>query len=349
MKSLFKKLFFRLLTLSGGIIVAFIIAEIAVRILGVEDTAQEVHLNYNAAGYVPGADPVGPGHRFKMSSNRKLVYEPSSPPVLPPCRSPDELRILCLGDSVVDNVWRRSLLTFPALLSEKISKNLIPPWKSCTVINAGVTGYNPVQEFEWYKNQWRDGQFNIVIVCYCCANDRGENRQIVRGSDGDFLCYHVREYFPYFLDFPGQQWLLKSSNLYRLINSRLAPYVEKWGGRVKEIDLDRVPVIKQSLLGLRELCERNGSRFLVLIMPRLRPEEREYRWIMNLVQAADIDYLDLRPPFEELGYDAIVSRNNDGSIDTVHPNQRGHEIISDLIIRRLWQWAGETPTASFSD
>lgn len=332
------KIIFSLFTLGISVIIALIIAELLVRYLQLEDRLQEVHFARNSQGHIAGADPVSEGCRFKISSNRDLVYEPRNPPMLPEKKQPGELRILCLGDSVVDNIWRKRLVTFPGLLSEEINNNPISHWKSCTVINAGVTGYNPVLEYEWYKQQWQDGRFDVVILCYCCANDRSENRQIVRDPDGtvdDLFCYNVREYIPYIFNFPGHRFLLESSALFRLINSRLAPYLENWGIEIEELDLDRVPVIRDAILDLRDLCERNGSRFILVIIPRLRPEEREHRWIMDLVRSAGIEYIDVRAIFERTGYNNYLSKKNDGSVDYTHPNQLGHEIITDLIINKL--------------
>lgn len=333
-----RKTIYSLITLGISIIIAVIIAEILVRILQLDDRLQEVHFARNSQGLIAGADSVSEGCRFKVSSNRDLVYEPRNPPVLPEQKQPGELRILCLGDSVVDNIWRTRLVTFPDLLSNEIKNNPISPWKTCTVINAGVTGYNPVLEYEYYKQQWQDGRFDIVILCYCCANDRSENRQIVRdpaGTEDDLFCYNVREYIPYIFDFPGHRFLLESSALFRLINSRLAPYLEDWGIEIKELDLDRVPAIRNAILDLWDLSERNGSRFLLVIVPRLRPEEREHRWIMDLVQSAGIEYIDVRPIFESSGYNNYVSKKNNGSIDYTHPNQLGHEVMTDLIIKKL--------------
>ena len=326
------------MTLGISVIIAVVIAEVLVRYLQLEDRLQEVHFVRNSRGQIAGADSVSEGCRFKVSSNRALVYEPRNPPVLPEKKQPGELRILCLGDSVVDNIWRTRLITFPDLLLKEINNNPISPWNIFTVINAGVTGYNPVLEYEWYKQQWQDGQFDIVILCYCCANDRSENRQIVRdpgGTDDDLFCYNVREYIPYILDFPGHQFLLRSSALFRLLNSQLAPYFERWGMEIKELDLDRVPVIRNAIIDLRDLCERNGSRFILVIVPCLRPEEREHHWIMELVRSAGIGYIDVRAIFESTGYNNYVSKKNDGSIDYTHPNQLGHKIITDLILEKL--------------
>ena len=342
MKLLIRKIFFRLLALVGGIMIALLIAEMMVRVFKLEDHVQEVRFSRNSAGGIVGADPIGAGCRFKMSENPRLVYEPAQPPEVNDKKHRNELRILCLGDSVVDNIWRKYPITFPILLAEKFSNNLIIPWKACTVINAGVTGYNPIMEFEWYKQQWQKGEFDIVILSYCCSNDRSENRQIAADPDGDLLCANARAYIPYVFEFPGCHFLLRFSTLFRLLNYRVAPYLERWGMDITEIDFDRVPAIRNAILGLRDLCEHNGSHFLLLIVPRLYPEEREHRWIIDLAKSSGIDYIDLRPIFEEGGYNNITSTNNDGSVDRTHPNQNGHDIITDLIWRKLQMLAGES-------
>ncbi|MDP8215649.1 MAG: hypothetical protein RAO92_10525 [Candidatus Euphemobacter frigidus] len=100
-----RKMIFHVIILFNAIVIGLIIAEFFVRLLHLEDRAQEVHFGRNSKGQIVGADPVGEGCRFKISTNRELVYEPSKPPVLPPAKSPHELRILCLGDSIIDNFW----------------------------------------------------------------------------------------------------------------------------------------------------------------------------------------------------------------------------------------------------
>ncbi|MDP8215650.1 MAG: hypothetical protein RAO92_10530 [Candidatus Euphemobacter frigidus] len=224
--------------------------------------------------------------------------------------------------------------TFPELLKKKITDEPVRPWDTISLINAGVTGYNAVQVYEWYKQQWQESNFNLVIYTYCCANDRTENRRVVADPDGDLLCYNVREYIPYFFNFPGQRILLRSSALLRLINTRLAPFMKSLGFQLKELNLDRTSATRDAVLKLRALCERRGARFLLVVIPFLRPEDREYRWIMDIVQSAGIGYLDLRPAFKEIGYDRLLI-SSPGNQDYVHPNQFGHEYMAELILKRI--------------
>lgn len=336
-----KKIFFRIGALIIGIIVALLLAEFMVRVLRLEDHAQEVHLARNPEGQIVGIDPVGEGFRFQVSSNRRLVYEPRNPPVLPEDKPLSELRILFLGDSIIDNIWQHSRTTFPSVLSRLVNKNPLPPWKICLVINAGVTGYNAIQSYEWYKQQWRTGQFDFVIFAYCCVNDRTENRQLA-DIEGRLHCVNVREYLPYFVGFPGQSYLLRFSALFRLLNSRLAPWLSRYGLRVKELNRDLTSGTREAVLGLRDLSESDGTHFFLVVIPDLLPEEREYGWIMNLVRSAGIDYVDLRPAFEEVGYKQIMI-NPDDSWEHVHPNQYGHEIAAELVSKKIRKIISDSP------
>ena len=112
-----------------------------------------------------GKDKIGNKSRFKLSKNPDLVYELNNPTYTTKSKPADELRILCLGDSITDNDWvGQSPTTFPVVLEKFLNVNLKEPWRSCTVVNSAVTGYNAIQCYEWYKKQWKNHQFDYVIL-----------------------------------------------------------------------------------------------------------------------------------------------------------------------------------------
>ncbi len=324
----------RIMLLVLGIGVALFIGEFGVRLFHLEDYAQISQITELSKLPKRGIDSIGEDWRFKFSTNPNLRYEPNKPQVIPKSKPPGELRILCLGDSIADNQWQPKRTTFPGILEKVLDSQTDLPWEKCVVVNSAVTGYNAIQYYEWYNKQWRDYQFDFVILSYCCFNDRTEMR-VVDEYDGNFYCVMGREYTPYIFQFKGDKLLLRFSALYRFLNIRLVPYFEARGRKIHEYRRDYTFPTQTSLLALRELCEGNGSRFILISFPLLVPEETESGWIRRLAEVEGITHIDMKPVFEEVGYDKVQIGHYSGPKDNLHPNQKGHNLAARLLSEKI--------------
>jgi len=329
-----RKIVLRLAAVIIGILIALVLAEVTVRILKIEDSVQVIQKT-RLGEHILGADPVGRARRFKISSDADLVYELNNPPTVPREKPSDELRVLCLGDSVTDNDWQRERTTFPGILKRLLPAWLEAPYRRCRIINSAITGYNAVQSHVWYKKQWLNHKFDFVIFAYCCLNDRTEIRYI-NEIDGQLYCATGREYVPCIFQFPGQQYLLRFSALYRVLNTKLAPWFEGRGKKVGEYTQDLTSPTRSAVLELKNLSEKSGAHFILVIFPALQEEEREHKWILDLARSQGIHYIDLKPVFEKAGYDQLRIKSKD-QWDNVHPNQTGHNVVAGVLAREILQ------------
>jgi len=75
----------------------------------------------------------------------------------------DTFRILVLGDSIPYGRAVRSPMTFP----NQMEKLLTVKGKKVEVINAGISGYSPYNELQYYLTEGRSFNPDLVIVAFC--------------------------------------------------------------------------------------------------------------------------------------------------------------------------------------
>jgi lysophospholipase L1-like esterase len=85
-----------------------------------------------------------------------------------------ERRIVVLGDSIVLSVQVQADETFCARLQRRLNANRAPGGASYRVINAGVQGYGPVEEWRFFEHVARRFEPDIVLVAVYVGNDAME-------------------------------------------------------------------------------------------------------------------------------------------------------------------------------
>src|SRR6516165_286085 len=90
-------------------------------------------------------------------------------------KPPGERRIVVLGDSVVLSVQVEARQTFSQLLEDRLNQSEASrpggPRVHYRVINAGVQGYGPVEEFLFYREIARAFEPDLVIETIFVGND----------------------------------------------------------------------------------------------------------------------------------------------------------------------------------
>jgi lysophospholipase L1-like esterase len=89
-------------------------------------------------------------------------------------KPPGERRIVVLGDSMVLSVQVQADETFCARLQQRLNANRTPGGASYRVINAGVQGYGPVEEFRFFEHVASRFQADVVLVAVYVGNDAME-------------------------------------------------------------------------------------------------------------------------------------------------------------------------------
>ena len=85
-----------------------------------------------------------------------------------------ERRIVVLGDSIVLSVQVQADETFCARLQRHLNANRAPGGASYRVINAGVQGYGPVEEWRFFEHVASRFEPDIVLVAVYVGNDAVE-------------------------------------------------------------------------------------------------------------------------------------------------------------------------------
>jgi lysophospholipase L1-like esterase len=109
---------------------------------------------------------------FRFRTNNIGLRRDSSTSVLKP---PDLFRVLVLGDSQTDGYVDNDE-TFSSRLESILISQKIAVGKRLEVLNAGIVGYSPAQEFLWYKVRGSELKPDLVLMIFYVGNDIVELR-----------------------------------------------------------------------------------------------------------------------------------------------------------------------------
>ncbi|MBI5836198.1 MAG: SGNH/GDSL hydrolase family protein [Candidatus Eisenbacteria bacterium] len=300
---------------------------------------------------IPGADTHGllepsavPGMDYRLAANFRernvrtdslgIRWRPRDP-------APPRHRILLIGDSVVFAGAVPYDSTFGAFLERQLSAD--PALGPVAVLNAGVPGYNTIQEEAMVKALGPRTRPDLVILGYC-MNDAGEapmlesGRLVLRtafnqpGSQG--------------LSLPGL--LARSRALFFLkqtLKDLQSTYPEAFPAWLHYTHYvhrrDGAQESKQALARIQDAATRMGARLLVVVFPmesQLRAGERAAQDdLLRFLRARGIGVLDLYPGFrprwrEHLFIDRLVGSR---AVDKVHLSVRGHRLAAEAIAGEL--------------
>lgn len=278
---------------------------------------------------------AGQKSQFSLSDDSILLYELK---YLPQKSVQDKqrntLRVIVLGDSTTYSIMWTLNDYYPKLLEDLLNANSAP--LKYEVINAGVPGYNTIQEARYLEKRWIPYSPNLVIIGYCAGNDRTIKRKIVKYKDG-LYCSDINESYPYILELPFNlsKFLLSKSALYRLINLTLVNISDKQGldfinSKIKyfNLTLETQKAIKK----IKDISCREKFGLLFVIFPRLgNGPQYECDWIVNKCKEYGIEYIDLHDVFQKNGYEKIGISSN----DDCHPNKLGHQLVAEAIFEYL--------------
>lgn len=302
-----------------SVVIAIFISEVIVRKFADFKTAKVIYKG----------DMVESNHaQFKISDDPILLYEwKQAPQEVMRDKPKNTFRIIVVGDSITyRSMWALDDY-YPKVLQDLLNSH--SRGLRYEVMNAGVPGYNIVQEARFLEKRLLKYSSDMVIVGYCSTNDRAIKRKFVKYRDGLYSC-DVIENYPYVLNLPFNSILLRHSALYRLINLRLANVSKTnrafYKPQIKYFDLTGETEI--AIKKLKDLSERNKFALLLVIFPALSPgSQYECDWIVRKCDEYNIEYIDLRKIFEAAGYENL--RISDA--DFCHPNKRGQEICAQAI------------------
>ena len=234
-------------------------------------------------------------------------------------KAPNSQRILVLGDSLTFGWGVDVDHTYPKIL-ERLLNEESGGATTYEVINAGVGNYNTVQEVAYF-----------------------EERGIRYRPDEVILGFYINDAEP--VPAPQDGWLARHSYLYVLASSGTDAFVRRLGGKADYESYYRNlyseenagwRASRQALRRLIDVCQREGIRLRVVLLPELHFPNGQYpfadvhRAVASIVVESNVPVLDLQNSFK--GHEP---RSLWVSLGDAHPNAKAMEIIAHEIHRAM--------------
>ena len=279
-------------------------------------------------------------------------------------KAPGERRIVVLGDSLVMAVQVPAEDTFVARLERRLNGSANPPPRY-RVINAGVQGYGPVEEYLFHREVTAALSPDIVILCLYPGNDAVEaggtayklrDAGPARSADADLT---PRQRFT--------QWrrrMIRKSIVLQVARLRVTTMLDRFGWR-QEIDpplrtylpdappeIDKgIQVTKDVVSRLDTLTKSQGARLVVVLLPaRFQVDDGDYGRLKEIVERSgktldrdratqrfkaalaglDVPVLDALPALREAARRSDVYMQS-----TAHFTPYGHDSLAGLLERYL--------------
>lgn len=212
-------------------------------------------------------------------------------------KAPGESRVVVLGDSLVMSVQVPVEDTFVARLERRLNDGAVPP-ASYRVINAGVQGYGPVEEYLFHREVTAALRPDIVILALYPGNDAVEAAATAyklrapgpsRSADADLGAWQR-----------FTQWrrrLIRKSIVLQVARLRVTTVLDRFGWR-PEIDPplrtylpDAPPEIGKGLDVTKDVVSRlnaftasEGARLVVVLLPaRFQVDDGDYSRLQAIV------------------------------------------------------------------
>jgi len=273
--------------------------------------------------------------------------------------APGERRIVVLGDSLVMAVQVPLDVTFTAQLERLLNSGAARP-STYRVINAGVQGYGPVEEYLFHRDVTSALHPGIVILALYAGNDAVEAANTgfrLRAGEKGRVPAQISALDPF------TQWrrrLIRRSIVLQIARLRIKTLLDRFGWR-PEIDPplrtylpDAPPEIARGLAVTRDAVSRlaaltssQGARLVVLLLPaRFQVDDEDYGRLKAIVARSgqtlerdraterfkaalaglDVPVLDALPALRE------ASRQSDVFIQsTAHFTPYGHEVMARIL------------------
>jgi len=288
---------------------------------------------------------------YKLAENKNLLYEllPNSKAKIKGehyiinafgfrdkkfrIRKTNQTRILFVGDSVTYG-WRISL---EETYHKRLEKLLKDKGYDIDVMGMGIPGYNIVQEYHLIKETALN--FNPdILVLQITPNDFERTVTIQTFREGEkltLLPYHdfsipfviKKTKFTYFL--------MQYSHLFKLINLKLSWLKNKQNQDFAPNDSFLLGEEKsfRHLSKIIKLLKRNSIQFAVVIFP-FQKRRNKYAFaalhekIHRKLEEMEVPFIDLHEEFN-------LNHKDDLWIERLHPNAKGHELASVILLKFL--------------
>jgi lysophospholipase L1-like esterase len=241
-----------------GLAIFLAVGEAGARLMGLGHAYES-----DPDSYLRSADPdavfsLKPGYRgFSEGAEVVINSQGLRDEEITVARPPETARILVLGDSVAFGPGVRAEETFPEQLEDML--NNMGGGRRYEVINAGVIGYNTVQERARLEQVGLHFDPHVVILTFV-VNDLL-----------DAFSIFDRQYQPTDAFGPAKKWLRRNSYLYRFGQNLSWRILDNWRRGPEQTDRprpgQRVLEREAEIRRIAELSRQNGAGFVLALYP----------------------------------------------------------------------------------
>lgn len=339
--------------------------EIGLRLYGYNPLRNDSQFVFRASSY-PGLryelTPGATGNFFDTDiSINSQGFRGPDPSIIPP-----EQRVIVLGDSIAFGTNLPWEATFSGLLQHRLQSDK----RDVEVLNFGVGGYDTLQEVALLEALGLKYKPDLVVVAFC-LNDisiaslslehlertRSQQRRVLQKLRvAQFVSSsiekirvkswlsHMNQPGVFHREYEHQIDAIDEDDVELLDLMKNAPRYPSttWYG-----DRDRIGRLRFAFRRLAGISSAHGFPVVIMIVPLLfedagtYPHHTAHRIVEMEARRAGFDTLDLAPAFIRAGLGTLKT----GFGDIIHPNQRGHAIMADLLAEYVARHPKQQPPA----
>jgi lysophospholipase L1-like esterase len=278
-------------------------------------------------------------------------------------KAPGERRIVVLGDSLVMAVQVPLEETFTARLEQSLNRRAVAG-VSYRVINAGVQGYGPVEEYLFHRDVTSALHPDVVVLALYPGNDAVEAANNATRLDGGTpaLAAAPPDRMARFTQWRRRQ--IRRSVVLQVVRLRVTTLVDRFGWR-PEIDpplrtfladappeIDRgLAVTREAVSRLHALTDSQGAALVVVLLPaRFQIDDADYGRLKEIVARSGkvlerdgatrrfkaaladlgVPVFDVLPALREAAATSDVYMQS-----TAHLTPYGHQALASILARDL--------------
>ena len=266
---------------------------------------------------------LAPDQKVRRMGNKIQINQYSMrSEVINPTKPNSNLRILVLGDSIVNGGWWTDQQeTIPALVENELVSSLSSSFPEIEVLNASANSWGPRNELAYLE---RFGVLEAQVVILIINTD-----DLFATAPTSIPVGRDRNY-------PHRKPPLATIELWEQVFTKQKPIPEM--EQVRAEKGDRVGFNLEAIKQIKAIANQNNAQFILGMTPLLREMQgagsRDYELkarerLNKFADTEEILYIDFLPIFKEFPQPEFLYR------DHIHLSSPGNSLVSEILSNRL--------------